>query len=158
MHDEQEHPSDSLGSNIGYVIDETHEEQGPIDARREPYDELEDASGPAEEEQGIQIDVVDTSVIELQETDEPAEITPIVDDLTQQPETETHDLDNDTTATSDSETMSVSEDRVDEAKPRLAGDDIEDMVNLLESVTISKVRPASIASIPDEVHEIPDEE
>ncbi|KAF8638290.1 hypothetical protein AX17_002310 [Amanita inopinata Kibby_2008] len=37
-------------------------------------------------------------------------------------------------------------------------DDIENMVNLLEAVSVPKVRPASIDSIPDEVHEIPDEE
>ncbi|KAK2463445.1 hypothetical protein APHAL10511_004531 [Amanita phalloides] len=36
-------------------------------------------------------------------------------------------------------------------------DDIEFMVKILESVTIP-VRPVSIATIPDEVHEIPDEE
>ncbi|KAF8632188.1 hypothetical protein AX15_001956 [Amanita polypyramis BW_CC] len=40
----------------------------------------------------------------------------------------------------------------------LQGDDIENLLNLLESASIPKVRPTSIASIPDEVHEIPDEE
>lgn len=38
------------------------------------------------------------------------------------------------------------------------GDDIEDMVVMLESVSISKHRPQSIASIPDEHGEIPDED
>lgn len=38
------------------------------------------------------------------------------------------------------------------------GDDIENLVNLLESASLSKARAISIASIPDEVHEIPDEE
>lgn len=38
------------------------------------------------------------------------------------------------------------------------GDDIEDMVVMLESVSLSKHRPQSIASIPDEHGEIPDED
>lgn len=57
------------------------------------------------------------------------------------------------------ETIPLPDERVDEVKLRApVGDDIEDMVNLLESVSISKPRPQSIASIPDEVDEIPDEE
>ncbi|KAG6832792.1 hypothetical protein H0H92_009410 [Tricholoma furcatifolium] len=48
---------------------------------------------------------------------------------------------------------------VEEAKSRpRVGSDIEDMVNMLEAVSISKPRPQSIVSIPDEVSEIPDEE
>jgi hypothetical protein len=45
-----------------------------------------------------------------------------------------------------------------EAEKQAQGDDIENMVNLLETVSVPKVRPASIASMPEEVHEIPDEE
>ncbi|GLB40229.1 hypothetical protein LshimejAT787_0801000 [Lyophyllum shimeji] len=57
------------------------------------------------------------------------------------------------------EAASAADERVDEVKSRpQAGDDLEDMVNLLESVSISKARPTSISSIPDEVSEIPDEE
>lgn len=54
-------------------------------------------------------------------------------------------------------TPSIDE-RRDEVKSRVPRDDIEDMVNLLESAPISKPRPDSIYSIPDEVSEIPDEE
>ncbi|KAG5647369.1 hypothetical protein DXG03_000437 [Asterophora parasitica] len=67
--------------------------------------------------------------------------------------------------TEEVETLEVDEappaadERVDEVKSRSqVGDDIEDIVNLLETTSLSKVRPASIASIPDEVSEIPDEE
>ncbi|OJA11141.1 hypothetical protein AZE42_02383 [Rhizopogon vesiculosus] len=42
--------------------------------------------------------------------------------------------------------------------PDAAGNDIEDMVTMLESVSITRPRPQSIASIPDEHGEIPDEE
>jgi hypothetical protein len=38
------------------------------------------------------------------------------------------------------------------------GDDIENMVNLLEGVSAPRVRTPSIASMPEEVYEIPDEE
>jgi len=50
--------------------------------------------------------------------------------------------------------------RINEVKPRVHGNDIEDMVNLLESGgSFSKSSPKSVASIPDEdVDEIPDEE
>jgi hypothetical protein len=52
----------------------------------------------------------------------------------------------------------VPEELADESKSQVyVGNDIEDIVNLLE-FSIPKARPASIASIPDEVHEIPDEE
>ncbi|OAX37611.1 hypothetical protein K503DRAFT_771312 [Rhizopogon vinicolor AM-OR11-026] len=44
------------------------------------------------------------------------------------------------------------------SNPDAAGNDIEDMVTMLESVPITKPRPQSIASIPDEHGEIPDEE
>lgn len=39
-------------------------------------------------------------------------------------------------------------------EPRAPGTDLEDIVNLLEGATVSKTRPQSIATIPDE---IPDE-
>ena len=53
----------------------------------------------------------------------------------------------------------VEEQLVSEQESRIdRGDDIENLVNLLESASVSKARPVSIASIPDEVHEIPDEE
>jgi hypothetical protein len=56
-------------------------------------------------------------------------------------------------------TEDTQEDVSDQSKLHAhVGDDIEDMVQLLESVTISRARSSSIASIPDEVHEIPDEE
>jgi hypothetical protein len=68
----------------------------------------------------------------------------------------------DTSTTSSSDTQLVSEEPAEETKPPLHdphgdGDDIEQMVHLLES-SIPKARPLSIISIPDEVHEIPDEE
>lgn len=44
------------------------------------------------------------------------------------------------------------------SEPPAVENDIEDMVTMLESVSISKSRPQSIASIPDEHGEIPDEE
>ncbi|RDB25743.1 hypothetical protein Hypma_006804 [Hypsizygus marmoreus] len=60
---------------------------------------------------------------------------------------------------SDSETNVAEDVLADEVKSRShPGDEIEDMVNLLESVSISKARSHSISSIPDEVAEIPDEE
>jgi hypothetical protein len=159
MLDEQDYPSDSLGSTLGSVTDEVQEEDYHVDVKTEPFDELRAAGEPPEQVQEGH-DVVDVLVTdEPLVKDEPTEIVLIVDDLAQQSNEETHDPDLDLSVTSDSETMSVSEERVDEVKPRAhAGDDIEDMVNLLESVSISKVRPASVASIPDEVHEIPDEE
>jgi hypothetical protein len=43
-------------------------------------------------------------------------------------------------------------------EPPAVGNDIEDMVIMLQSVSISKPRPQSIVSIPDEHGEIPDEE
>jgi len=53
----------------------------------------------------------------------------------------------------------VSEEQASEQESKIdRGDDIESLVNLLESASIRKDRPVSIASIPDEVHEIPDEE
>jgi hypothetical protein len=53
----------------------------------------------------------------------------------------------------------VSEEQASEQESKIdRGDDIENLVNLLESASIRKDRPVSIASIPDEVHEIPDEE
>jgi hypothetical protein len=56
------------------------------------------------------------------------------------------------------EPLPTKEDRLDEVKSRVE-DNIEDMVNFLESAPLSKARPLSIASIPDEeVQEIPDEE
>jgi hypothetical protein len=53
-------------------------------------------------------------------------------------------------------TEEVAQDAVSE--PPAVENDIEDMVTMLESVSISKSRPQSIASIPDEHGEIPDEE
>lgn len=50
---------------------------------------------------------------------------------------------------SEPEMHSDSDDRIDEAKPRVR-DDLEDIVNLLESVSLVTARPESIASIPDE--------
>jgi len=44
------------------------------------------------------------------------------------------------------------------SEPPAVENDIEDMVTMLESVSIPKSRPQSIASIPDEHGEIPDEE
>ncbi len=53
----------------------------------------------------------------------------------------------------------ASEEQASEQESKIdRGDDIENLVNLLESASIRKDRPVSIASIPDEVHEIPDEE
>ena len=53
----------------------------------------------------------------------------------------------------------VAEQQTSEQESKIdQGDDIESLVNLLESTSIRKDRPVSIASIPDEVHEIPDEE
>ena len=67
----------------------------------------------------------------------------------------------DTSTTSSSDTQFVLEEPTDETKHiqegNGAGDDIEQMVHLLE-LSIPKARPLSILSIPDEVHEIPDEE
>jgi len=51
---------------------------------------------------------------------------------------------------------SVEEDAVSE--PPAIGNDIEDMVVMLESVSMTQSRPLSIVSIPDEHGEIPDEE
>jgi hypothetical protein len=62
------------------------------------------------------------------------------------------------TSASSSDTQSVPEEPTDEPKLHShVGNDIEDIVNLLES-SIPNARPLSIATIPDEVHEIPDEE
>ena len=53
----------------------------------------------------------------------------------------------------------VEEQQASEQETKIGrGDDIENLVNLLESASLSKARAVSIASIPDEVHEIPDEE
>lgn len=53
----------------------------------------------------------------------------------------------------------VEEQQASEQESKIgSGDDIENLVNLLESASLSKARALSIASIPDEVHEIPDEE
>ncbi|KAF5372747.1 hypothetical protein D9615_010095 [Tricholomella constricta] len=72
-------------------------------------------------------------------------------------ELESHDLSLD--PLEEVEATPAIDERVDEVKSRLqVGDEIEDMVSLLETVSISTVRPESIASIPDEVSEIPDEE
>ena len=69
----------------------------------------------------------------------------------------------DTSTTSSSDTQFVPEETT-ETKLQLhiqegngTGGDIEQMVHLLES-SIPKARPLSIVSIPDDVHEIPDEE
>jgi hypothetical protein len=55
--------------------------------------------------------------------------------------------------------VSEPERRIDGVKaPVHVGNDIEEMVNLLESVPVVRARPSSVASIPDDVHEIPDED
>lgn len=57
-----------------------------------------------------------------------------------------------------SDTVVVEKGEVEKELPVHQGDDIESMVNLLENLPARNARPISIASIPDDVHEIPDEE
>jgi hypothetical protein len=74
---------------------------------------------------------------------------------------ETEPFDHESRASDTSVTISgpEPEHQMDEVKTRVhMGNDIEEMVNLLESVPVAKARPLSVASIPDEVHEIPDED
>jgi hypothetical protein len=90
--------------------------------------------------------------IELEhEQDLESEQIPILDDTT--------DTSSDLHHTPDA-VPSEHEERLDEVKPHVhVGSDIEDIVNLLESVPVTRPRSPSVASITGEdVHEIPDEE
>jgi hypothetical protein len=164
VHHENGHQENGFQETEHPDTAETHEEVREIEVVEEP----ETAPGHADT-----LEAQDHEHEEVQEEQEQGllEVDAKVEELLQsvtvdQPQEEEEQINEevihvqapDTGTTSSSDTQVVSEElAAAETKPHLrVGDDIEDMVHLLES-SIPK-RPLSIVSIPDEVNEIPDEE
>lgn len=156
-------PEDGHPEENGHIPTELHEAAEIVEEPEmagpmvvlESEERLEHGEGPAHEEGTLEArEDARPRVVEspLPDPEEPEGEAPVEEEL----ETaHAHVLD---TSASSSDTQSVPEEPTDEMKSHShVGNDIEDIVHLLES-SIPNARPLSIATIPDEVHEIPDEE